>query len=60
MVFQIQDELGIKSCNIKCKKAENMPKANIDAAIKRASGKMLQIIVMLIFEGKGPHGVFIC
>ena len=37
-------------------KAENMPKDNIDAAIKRALGKDAQILVEVTFEGKGPHG----
>ena len=40
-------------------RAENMPKDNIDAAIKRASGKDAQDIVEVVYEGKGPHGVFI-
>jgi len=37
-------------------KAENMPKDNIDAAIKRALGKDSQILNEVTFEGKGPHG----
>lgn len=40
-------------------KAENMPKANIDAAIKRASGKDAANFAEVNFEGKGPHGVLI-
>ena len=40
-------------------KAENMPKANIDAAIKRASGKDAANFSEVNFEGKGPHGVLI-
>lgn len=40
-------------------KAENMPKANIDAAIKRASGKDAANYSDVNFEGKGPHGVLI-
>ena len=40
-------------------KAENMPKANIDAAIKRASGKDSANFSEVNFEGKGPHGVLI-
>lgn len=40
-------------------RAENMPKDNIDAAIKRASGKDAQDIAEVVYEGKGPHGVFI-
>ena len=40
-------------------RAENMPKDNIDAAIKRASGKDAQDIAEIVYEGKGPHGVFI-
>ncbi|WP_333803645.1 YebC/PmpR family DNA-binding transcriptional regulator [Sulfurospirillum sp.] len=37
-------------------KAENMPKDNIDAAIKRALGKDAQTLSEVTFEGKGPHG----
>jgi YebC/PmpR family DNA-binding regulatory protein len=40
-------------------KAENMPKANIDAAIKRASGKDSANFSEVNFEGKGPHGALI-
>ncbi len=40
-------------------KAENMPKANIDAAIKRASGKDAANYTDVNFEGKGPYGVLI-
>ncbi len=37
-------------------KAENMPKDNIDKAIKRASGKDVGEITEISYEGKGPHG----
>ena len=40
-------------------KAENMPKDNIDNAIKRASGKDAADIVEITYEGKGPHGVLV-
>ena len=40
-------------------KAENMPKDNIDAAIKRASGKDAESLVEVVYEGKGPHGVLV-
>ena len=40
-------------------KAQNMPKANIDAAIKRASGKDAADFTEVNYEGKGPHGVLI-
>ncbi len=40
-------------------KAENMPKANIDAAIKRATGKDAASYTDVNFEGKGPFGVLI-
>ncbi len=40
-------------------KAENMPKDNIDNAIKRASGKDADTITEITYEGKGPHGVLI-
>lgn len=38
-------------------KAENMPKDNIDAAIKRATSKDMTNMVEVSFEGKLPHGV---
>lgn len=37
-------------------KAENMPKDNIDAAIKRAAGKDAQTLSEVTYEGKGPYG----
>lgn len=40
-------------------KAENMPKDNIEAAIKRASGKDAAEYSEVVFEGKGPHGVLV-
>lgn len=40
-------------------KAENMPKDNIDAAIKRAAGKDAAEISEINYEGKGPHGVLL-
>ncbi len=40
-------------------KAQNMPKANIEAAIKRATGKDAEDIIEVLYEGKGPHGVLI-
>jgi len=40
-------------------KAENMPKDNIDTAIKRASGKDLADISEINYVGKGPHGVLV-
>jgi YebC/PmpR family DNA-binding regulatory protein len=40
-------------------KAENLPKDNIEAAIKRASAKDAQDIVEVNYEGKGPHGVLL-
>ncbi|MEQ9424921.1 MAG: YebC/PmpR family DNA-binding transcriptional regulator [Cyclobacteriaceae bacterium] len=40
-------------------KAENMPKDNIESAIKRASGKDAADITELSYEGKGPHGVLV-
>ncbi|MCY1719291.1 YebC/PmpR family DNA-binding transcriptional regulator [Prolixibacteraceae bacterium Z1-6] len=40
-------------------KAQNMPKANIDAAIKRASGKDAANFIETTYEGKGPHGVLV-
>lgn len=40
-------------------KAQNMPKDNIDNAIKRASGKDAADYVEVNYEGKGPHGVLV-
>ena len=38
-------------------KAVNMPKANVDAAIKRASDKDTSNYDQVIYEGYAPHGV---
>jgi len=40
-------------------KANNMPKDNIDAAIKRASGKDSAEIKQIHYEGKAPHGALL-
>ena len=40
-------------------KTQNMPKANIEAAIKRASGKDASTIFEMNIEGKAPHGALI-
>ena len=40
-------------------KAENMPKDNIDAAIKRASAKDTADMKEVNYEGKAPHGALI-
>lgn len=40
-------------------KAQNMPKDNIEAAIKRALGKDAADYTEVLFEGKGPHGVLV-
>ena len=40
-------------------KAENMPKTNIEAAIKRASAKDSTNFSEVNFEGKGPNGVLV-
>lgn len=40
-------------------KAQNMPKDNIDAAIKRASAKDAADYTEVNYEGKGPHGVLV-
>jgi len=37
-------------------KAQNMPKDNIEAAIKRAEGKDAETITEITYEGKGAHG----
>ena len=38
-------------------KAQNMPKDNIETAIKRAAGKDMAEISEVNYEAKGPHGV---
>jgi YebC/PmpR family DNA-binding regulatory protein len=40
-------------------KAENMPKDNIEAAIKRASGKDADDYIEVNYEGKGRQGVLV-
>ncbi|HLU86726.1 MAG TPA: YebC/PmpR family DNA-binding transcriptional regulator [Taishania sp.] len=40
-------------------KAQNMPKDNIDAAIKRATAKDVDAYIEVNYEGKGPHGVLV-
>jgi YebC/PmpR family DNA-binding regulatory protein len=38
-------------------KAANMPKTNVESAIKKASGKEAENFQEVIYEGYGPHGV---
>jgi len=40
-------------------KAQNMPKDNVENAIKRALGKDADSLVEVLYEGKGPHGVLV-
>lgn len=40
-------------------KGQNMPKDNIEAAVKRAEGKDASQYVEINYEGKGPHGVLV-
>lgn len=40
-------------------KAQNMPKDNIENAIKRASGSDADNYTEINYEGKGPHGVLV-
>ena len=40
-------------------KGLNMPKVNIDAAIKRATSKDSSNLEEVVYEGKGPYGVAI-
>ncbi len=40
-------------------KAQNMPKDNIENAIKRATGSEAVDYVEVNYEGKGPHGVLV-
>src|SRR5690606_32515643 len=44
---------------IKNAKAQNMPKDNIEAAIKRATAKDAEVYAEMNYEGKGPHGVLV-
>jgi YebC/PmpR family DNA-binding regulatory protein len=44
---------------IKNAKAQNMPKDNIEAAIKRATAKDADDYAEIVYEGKGPHGVLV-
>jgi len=44
---------------IKNAKAQNMPKDNIEAAIKRATAKDADDYTEIVYEGKGPHGVLV-
>lgn len=40
-------------------KSANMPKTNVESAIKKASSKEAENFTELIYEGYGPHGVAI-
>jgi YebC/PmpR family DNA-binding regulatory protein len=40
-------------------KSENMPKENVERAIKRATEKDKADFKTVVFEGKGPHGIAI-
>lgn len=40
-------------------RANNMPKENIENAIKRAEGKDADSYVEVNYEGKGPHGILV-
>jgi YebC/PmpR family DNA-binding regulatory protein len=40
-------------------KTQNMPKDNIEAAIKRATQKDMANFAEINYEGKGPHGVLV-
>ena len=42
---------------LRAAKSENMPKDNIDAAIKRANGKDSADIKTIFYDGKAAHGV---
>ncbi|MBL0026337.1 MAG: YebC/PmpR family DNA-binding transcriptional regulator [Saprospiraceae bacterium] len=44
---------------IQAAKAANMPKDNVDNAIKRAAGKDAEDYSEVNYEGKGPHGVLV-
>jgi YebC/PmpR family DNA-binding regulatory protein len=38
-------------------KAANMPKTNVESAIKKAAGSDAEDFQEVIYEGKGPHGI---
>jgi YebC/PmpR family DNA-binding regulatory protein len=40
-------------------KAQNMPKDNIETAIRRAAGREADALAEVNYEGKGPHGVLL-
>ena len=40
-------------------KSANMPKVNVESAIKKATGKEAENFQEVLYEGKGPHGVAI-
>jgi YebC/PmpR family DNA-binding regulatory protein len=40
-------------------KSANMPKANVESAIKKAAGKEADNYQEVLYEGKGPHGIAI-
>jgi len=44
---------------IKNAKSQNMPKDNIESAIKRATAKDAEAYSEMNYEGKGPHGVLV-
>lgn len=44
---------------IQTAKTQNMPKDNIEKAIKRAEGKDALNLEQINYEGKGPHGVLV-
>jgi YebC/PmpR family DNA-binding regulatory protein len=44
---------------IKNAKGQNMPKDNIEAAVKRANAKDAETFSEMNYEGKGPHGVLV-
>jgi len=44
---------------IQMAKMQNMPKDNIENAIKRASGKDADTLVEIVYEAKGAHGVLL-
>jgi YebC/PmpR family DNA-binding regulatory protein len=44
---------------IQAAKAANMPKDNVENAIKRAAGKDAESYTEVNYEGKGPHGILV-
>ena len=59
-LVKASEEMNAKLRNaIQNAKGQNMPKDNINSAIKRAEGKDADTFTDVNYEGKGPHGVLV-